>query len=134
MHCTATTQTTTVQSILNYWKKSLGWKNPGYHRLIEANGKVHTLLPDELISNGVAGYNSNSLHVSYIGGIDAKGKALDTRTPEQKAAILSILKEWKAKHPKAVIRGHRDFPNVKKSCPSFDVAGWLNATSNYGYS
>lgn len=125
MHCTATPPTTTVQSILNYWKKNLGWKNPGYHRLIEANGKVHTLLPDESISNGVAGYNGNSLHVSYIGGVDAKGNVLDTRTAEQKKAILAILKEWKAKHPKAIIQGHRDFPNVKKSCPSFDVVSWL---------
>ena len=46
-------------------------------------------------------------------------KAKDTRTPAQKAALLKLLKELKAKYPKASIHGHRDFAN--KACPSFDA-------------
>ena len=34
---------------------------------------------------------------------------------------LKILKELRVKFPKAKIQGHRDFPNVKKACPSFDA-------------
>lgn len=120
VHCTATPQNTTVQSIQNYWKNNLGWKSPGYHRVIDASGKIHILSEYEKPTNGVAGYNSQSVHISYIGGVDGK-KAVDNRTPEQKATMLELLKELKRLFPNAVIQGHRDFKGVKKACPSFDA-------------
>lgn len=125
LHCTATPQNTTIESILNYWRRELGWKNPGYHFVIRPNGEVVELLPIEKIANGVAGYNSNSIHISYIGGIDAKGRGLDNRTEAQKASQIRLLKQFKAMFPKAEIKGHRDFPKVRKECPSFDVKTWL---------
>lgn len=125
LHCTATSQNTSIQSILNYWRNELGWKNPGYHFIIKSSGEIVNLLPIELISNGVAGYNSNSIHISYIGGVDAKNKAKDTRTPAQIDAQIKLIKQFKSQFPSAIIKGHRDFPNVKKECPSFDVATWL---------
>lgn len=121
VHCTATPQNTTPESILNYWRKELGWKNPGYHVLVKADGTPVSLLPIDQVSNGVAGFNSNSIHISYIGGIDATGKEKDTRTAAQKETILKYLKKWKAMFPMAKIQGHRDFPGVKKSCPSFNA-------------
>jgi len=127
LHCTATPQATSVASILRYWKNKLGWKNPGYHFLIEASGQVHTLLPIEQVSNGVAGYNSNSIHISYIGGVNVEGKAYDNRTPEQILQQIRLLIELRYRFPKAVIQGHRDFPRVAKACPSFDTRAWLAA-------
>lgn len=124
IHTTATPQNTKVSSIQNYWKNSLGWRSPGYHKLIEANGTVHTLAPDSAITNGVAGFNSNSLHVSYIGGVDAKGRPVDNRTEAQKIAMLKVVAEWKEKYPDAIVQGHRDFPNVAKACPCFDAKEW----------
>jgi N-acetylmuramoyl-L-alanine amidase len=121
VHCTATPQTTTIASIQNYWRNNLKWKSSGYHQVIEANGKINRLAPDEAVCNGVAGYNSVSLHVSYVGGVDAKGKAIDNRTPQQKAALLQVVTEWKRLYPEAIIQGHRDFPNVAKSCPCFNA-------------
>lgn len=125
LHCTATQPSATVKSIQNYWKNTLKWKNPGYHFLIEANGKVNSLLPIEQVSNGVAGFNSNSIHISYIGGIDKKGFPKDTRTPDQVSAQIQLIKDLKLKFPNAEILGHRDFPGVTKACPSFDVREWL---------
>lgn len=124
IHTTATAQNAKVSSIQNYWKNELGWKSPGYHKIIEANGTVHTLAPDTASTNGVAGFNSNSLHVSYIGGIDAKGKPVDNRTEAQKLAMLKIVAEWKQKYPGAIVQGHRDFPKVAKACPCFDAKKW----------
>lgn len=125
LHTTATPQTTTVKSIQNYWKNQLGWKSPGYHHIIKPDGTVVDLLPIDQISNGVAGHNANSIHISYIGGVDGKGNAVDNRTPLQIQAQIELLKKYKAMFPGAVILGHRDFPNVQKSCPSFDVKAWL---------
>ena len=121
VHCTATPQTATVSSIQNYWKNHLGWKNPGYHFIIKPNGEVVNLLPIEEVSNGVQGFNSVAINISYIGGVDAKNTPLDNRTPEQKASLLKLLKELRKKFPNAIIQGHRDFPNVKKACPSFNA-------------
>jgi N-acetylmuramoyl-L-alanine amidase len=121
VHCTATPQTTTVESIQRHWRERLGWRSPGYHKIIKANGDVVTLSADTEVCNGVAGYNSHSLHVSYIGGVDSNGNALDNRTQGQKDAISQVLHAWRAKYPNAQIQGHRDFPRVNKACPSFDA-------------
>lgn len=121
VHCTATAQSATVAAIVNFWQKVKGWRSPGYHIIIKPDGTATRLASDESITNGVAGFNSQSLHVSYIGGVDGSGQPVDNRTPEQKTTLLLILKEWKKKHPNAVIKGHRDFPGVHKACPSFDA-------------
>ena len=121
IHCTATHPETSIASIQNYWKNNLGWKNPGYHYIIDHFGNVINLLPIEFVSNGVQGYNSQTINISYVGGIDKKGNPKDTRTEAQKQSILKLLKELRIKFTKAKIQGHRDFPNVKKAFPSFDA-------------
>ena len=121
VHCTATAQTATVENIKNYWREHLGWQKPGYHFIVQPDGTVVKLLPIEEVSNGVAGYNSVTINVSYIGGIDKKGAPKDTRTQAQKDSLIEILSDLKKQFPKAQIQGHRDFPKVKKACPSFDA-------------
>lgn len=128
IHTTATAQNTKVSSIQSYWRTPKphgpGWKYPGYHRIIEADGTIHTLATDEQITNGVEGHNANALHVSYIGGIDAKKNALDNRTRAQKMALAAVVASWKVKYPDALVLGHRDFVGVKKACPCFDAIPW----------
>ncbi|NJN50189.1 MAG: N-acetylmuramoyl-L-alanine amidase [Polaribacter sp.] len=121
IHCTATQPNATKQSILNYWKNILKWKSVGYHRLIDSFGIIHELANYEQVTNGVKGYNSNSIHFSYIGGIDAKGKPKDTRTDKQKESLLYLIKEAKKLYPNAIIQGHKDFKGVVKACPSFNA-------------
>ncbi|WP_300684959.1 N-acetylmuramoyl-L-alanine amidase [Chryseobacterium sp.] len=121
VHCTATQPNTKISSIQNYWKNELKWKSPGYHYIIEANGNIINLLPIEQISNGVGGWNSQIINISYVGGVDFKGNPKDTRTEAQKQSLLVLLKEMKKKFPTAKIQGHRDFPKVNKACPSFDA-------------
>jgi len=121
VHCTASPQSTTVDSIQRHWRERLGWKSPGYHKIIKANGEVITLAQDEQICNGVSGFNSVSLHVSYIGGVDSRIKPVDNRTQGQKDALSQVLHAWRKKYPDAIIQGHRDFPGVNKAFPSFDA-------------
>ena len=121
VHCTATAQTATVENIQKYWRENLGWQMPGYHFIIKPNGEIVPLLDIEKVSNGVKGFNSETINISYIGGVDAKNIPIDNRTSAQKSSLLKVLKELKIKFPKAIIQGHRDFPNVKKACPSFDA-------------
>lgn len=121
VHCTGTSPMASVASIQRYWRDVRGWKSPGYHYLIEASGKVNQLLDVEEVSNGVAGFNSVTVNVSYVGGVDSNSKPKDTRTSQQKTALRNILTNLRIKYPKAIIQGHRDFPKVNKACPSFDA-------------
>lgn len=137
IHCTAGRQTQTTDSIKAGWKAK-GWKNVGYAKLISKDGTIETLATDDQITNGVAGYNSKSIHICYKGGWDFENKkGLDNRTPEQKKSLESLVKEYHKKYPKAKILGHRDLSPDKdkdgvvekaewiKVCPSFEVKDWL---------
>lgn len=122
VHCTATSQDTKIQTIIDYWQKVLGWKNNGYHFIIDKNGNTSKITPIDKIANGVKNHNANSIHIAYIGGIDSKGKAVDNRTIAQKESLLYYLRDLKRQFPKAKILGHREFAGVKKECPCFKVS------------
>ena len=85
--------------------KRKGWKNPGYHYVVSADGVVHQMLDEERVSNGVKGWNSKLINVAYIGGIDATGKATDNRTEAQKKSLKALLKLLRSRYPKATIQG-----------------------------
>jgi len=121
VHCTAGPATQTTKAIKDYWRNNLGWKSVGYHYLINADGTIEQLADESQITNGVAGFNSVAVHISYKGGVDSNNKPKDTRTTQQKESILKLLKELRKRYPKAIIQGHKDFPNVKKACPSFEA-------------
>lgn len=125
VHCTAGSQKQTLKDLLNEFKNK-GWSAPGYHYVVFPDGKVEQLLDVSKVSNGVQGYNSTSINVAYVGGIDNKGRTIDNRTHEQKTALLDLLMELKKKYPNAHIMGHRDIwgkkpSNWKKQCPCFDA-------------
>lgn len=121
VHCTAGNQAATVDDLRKEFARK-GWKNPGYHYVITADGVIHQLLDNEKVSNGVRGYNAVTVNVAYTGGIDlATRKPLDNRTAPQKASLRAVLKVLHSLFPTAIIEGHRDFPGVSKACPSFDA-------------
>ena len=121
VHCTATAQTATVSSIQNYWRNEKKWKMPGYHFIIKPDGEIVQLLDISEVSNGVKGFNSETINICYIGGVDKALKPTDNRTDAQKKALIIKLKDLKKQFPNAKIQGHRDFKGVKKACPSFDA-------------
>lgn len=133
VHCTATSQRTTIDSLRRHFKQ-LGWNHPGYHWVVAPGGNMTNLLDEALVANGVKGHNATSIHVAYIGGIDAAGRAVDNRTGQQKQALRTLLCVLKRRYPGARIVGHRDFsPDLDgngridpgeriKECPCFDAA------------
>lgn len=124
LHTTASAVTATADSINRYHRKVLNWQSPGYHFIIERNGKVVENWPIAKPTNGVKGHNQNSIHISYIGGIDAKGKPKDNRTKEQRKAMAELVNKLAKQFSDAEVLGHRDFPNVAKACPCFDARKW----------
>lgn len=121
VHCSATPEGKdyTVADI-DCWHRQRGFAQIGYHYVVYRDGSVHVGRQESQIGAHCVGHNTISIGVCYIGGLTADGKhPKDTRTEAQKAALLKLLKELKAKYPRAVIHGHRDF--ATKACPSFDA-------------
>lgn len=125
VHCTAGSQKTTLKQLENEFKAK-GWKSPGYHYVVFPDGKIEQMLDESKVSNGVRGYNSTSINVAYVGGVDSKLKPIDNRTEAQKASLVSLLTNLKYRYPGAHIMGHRDVwgkdpKKWQKWCPCFDA-------------
>ena len=121
VHCAATREGRdfTVEDITR-WHKARGFATIGYHYVIYRDGSIHEGRPLEQIGAHCVGHNKHSIGICYIGGCASDGKTpKDTRTPEQKEALLALLRRLKARFPNATIYGHRDF--AAKACPSFDA-------------
>ncbi|MBR6142437.1 MAG: N-acetylmuramoyl-L-alanine amidase [Bacteroidaceae bacterium] len=121
VHCADTPEgrDNTVADITR-WHKDRGFRTIGYHYVIYRDGSIHNGRPIEEIGAHCKGHNAHSIGICYIGGKSADGKKhIDTRTPEQKEALLSLLRQLKARYPNAQIYGHRDFSS--KPCPCFDA-------------
>lgn len=123
VHCSATPEGRDVktEAIRDWHVNGNHWKDIGYHYVIELDGSIHKGRDESVIGAHCKGQNATSIGICYVGGTE-KGnirKGKDTRTPAQKQALIKLLKELKAKYPKAKIYGHSDFAN--KSCPCFDA-------------
>jgi N-acetylmuramoyl-L-alanine amidase len=131
IHTTASSPNWTAETVRNYHLNTLKWGRPGYSKVIERDGKVVDLWRIDLtdgfqpheVTFGAAEFNPISVHISYIGGIDNKGNALDNRTDEQKEAMKNIVFEMIDKVPAIQIGGHNQFHN--KNCPCFSTPKWL---------
>lgn len=122
VHCTATKEGLdyTVATIRS-WHLQRGFADIGYHFVVHLDGTISIGRPISKIGAHVAGHNTGSIGIVYVGGLDKNGKPKDTRTPAQKAAIRKLLKELVSKYGIKIIKGHRDFPGVAKACPCFDA-------------
>ncbi len=137
VHCTGAPQNQSVETIQNFWKNTLRWKSPGYHKIILPDGKVVQLATPEQITNGVKGFNLKAYHISWIGGQNG----IDNRTEAQKIALENEVRNAKEIFPNAEIVGHRDLsPDLNgdgiitpdewtKLCPSFEVKDWLKQSN-----
>ena len=154
IHCSATPEGRhfTVEQIRSWHTapkpKGNGWRDIGYHFVIYLAGSIHTGRPIEQIGAHCSGHNAHSIGICYIGGCDAADPTgrtpKDTRTPAQKASLVSLVKRLKARYPKATVHGHNELTCKRaqsqarlsyaecsrqcaecefanKACPSFNV-------------
>ena len=124
IHCTATPEGKdyTIDDVRR-WHKDRGFSDVGYHYVIGRHGEVWEGRDVDIQGAHCAAgsHNRNSIGVCYVGGISSlNGKAKDTRTLAQKAAMLNLLNELLETYPNAKIYGHHDFER-NKDCPCFDA-------------
>lgn len=125
VHCAATPEGRDVSPrTIEQWDiAKFGQKS--YHWVVELDGNKHRSLADEKRGAHVGGHNTGNIGICYVGGCDKKMNAKDTRTEAQKASLRTLVRTYQDRCPGIVIRGHNEWPGVKKACPSFDVSEWL---------
>lgn len=105
---------------IDRWHKQRGFDRIGYHYVIDLDGTIEYGREQDCIGAHCQGHNTNSIGICYIGGADRDTlKPKDTRTDEQKASLVLLLKYLRQRYPDAKIYGHRDFSD--KPCPCFDA-------------
>lgn len=138
IHCSATPEGIDIkgEAIAAYHTRpkpdGRGWSRPGYRLVIELDGSICRLIDgvndnawveSGEITNGAKGYNHNSHHICYVGGVDKNGVPKDTRTDAQREAMRSIVNWYLMNVPKIKVMGHNEV--AAKACPSFNVHEWL---------
>lgn len=125
VHCAATKASMDIGvREIRQWHVQKGWLDVGYHFVIRRNGTVEDGRPHDVIGSHVKDYNSRSLGICLVGGIDDKGAPENNFTPEQFQSLELLLRATKRQYPRAKIVGHTDLDSGK-ACPSFTVSEWL---------
>jgi len=126
IHCSATPPSLDVGE---EWIRALhidkGWSDIGYNVVIRRSGKIDIGRPLDAVGAHVKGFNSRSVGVCLIGGVNEAGEPDANYSPEQYDALELTIRFLQATYPQALVQGHRDFPDVNKACPCFDVREWL---------
>lgn len=132
IHCAATPNGKEFDiADIDAWHKQRGFaRNPawinrsrnhltsvGYHYVIKLNGEVQQGRETDETGAHVQGHNANNIGICMIG--------TDKFTRQQWDALKLLVADLMQFYPIVGVMGHRDWPNVKKSCPGFDVASWF---------
>ena len=133
VHCTATRpdwwsdrSTEEKTREVRQWHLDRGWKDIGYHWLIDRDGTVVKGRDESVVGAHVKDHNANSIGVSLFGGHGGSNddKFQDNFTPEQDASLRQLIRDIKDRHNITKISGHNEYAN--KACPCFHVTNWLN--------
>lgn len=130
LHCSATKEGKdyTVDQIRK-WHLDQGFSDIGYHYVIYRDGSVHKGRPIEKVGAHCSGHNAYSVGICYIGGLDANGKAKDTRTVEQKKALCKLVRYLMIKFSISYVHCHNEY--AAKDCPCFSINTFMKELKEY---
>lgn len=135
VHCTATQpkwmegQPTAakVAEVRKWHVQERGWKDIGYHYLIDRDGTVAEGRPLDQVGAHTQGHNTGSIGISLIGGFgsSADDKFQDHFTPQQDFALRKLIDDLKYRFSVTKVSGHNEYAN--KACPGFRVKQWIGS-------
>ena len=121
LHCTANPVTSkiTLEDIRRDHINNKHYRDIGYHYVIFQDGSVERGRPISQAGAHCYGHNAHSIGIAYVGGIDAHGRPVDTRTDAQRGALVKLIYNL-IKMYRCDVHGHHDY-NQAKDCPCFDA-------------
>lgn len=134
LHCSATVEGKPFAAAdIKRWHLAKGWKDIGYHYVVDLDGKVEKGRADNVNGAHTVGHNSIALGICYIGGVDKNNKPKDTRTDEQKESLFELVYTLLDKYNLKTDNIHCHYEFANKACPSFkreefieEYITWLN--------
>jgi len=142
-HCSATPPSRDIGAgDIDYMHKQRGWDGIGYGLVIRRSGKLE--LGEDFSKQGAhaKGWNSKSVGICLVGGVDADGNAQNNFTDEQWVAAKHVFEFFTLLYPKAEHLGHRDLSEDRdgdarimrhefmKDCPCYSVLQWIQNDLN----
>jgi N-acetyl-anhydromuramyl-L-alanine amidase AmpD len=109
---------------IRQWHKAKGWRDIGYHYVINRQGGVEPGRTENEIGAHTIGHNLDSIGICLAGG-----KRVDEPKPDsnftwtQMNSLRGLINSLLAKYPGAKVFGHRDF--APRDCPCFDVQEFM---------
>lgn len=132
IHCSATRPSADigVKEIRRWHVVDNKWADIGYHFVIRRNGTIERGRDVTLRGAHCPAFNANSIAICMVGGISDDGRPQNNFTADQFASLKTlVLGLWTEYRTITGVCGHRDAPNEKKACPSFDVGQWLKSVN-----
>lgn len=108
------------------WHKQRGWRDIGYHYLIDRDGTTTHGRPLEQTGAHVKGHNTGTIGICLIGGHGSSehDDFYENFTPAQDRALRAMLNDLQRRFPSITkITGHNQY--AAKACPGFTVSEWL---------
>jgi len=135
IHCSATRPhwmadkpgSARVAEIKRWHVEDNGWRDIGYHWLIDRDGAVYPGRPEASSGAFEPKVNGRAVGICLIGGFGSEANDSFDRhyTWEQGAALRELIDGIKARHPGIKrVTGHNDYSG--KACPGFKVSRWLD--------
>lgn len=133
VHCTATqpdwmgnaTLAEKRAEVRRWHMQDRGWRDIGYHWLIDRDGQRVAGRAETEIGAHVEGHNAGTIGISLIGGFGSAATDPFDRhfTAAQDAALRQLIREIARRTCIEKIRGHNDY--AAKACPGFNVTTWF---------
>lgn len=122
IHCSATSEGQDISSsTIREWHKAKGWSDIGYHFVIRLDGSIEIGRSLDRVGAHCKGRNRNTIGICYVGGVSKDGKTnMDTRTPEQRKSLESLVNALKMVFNVSLVSGHNNYTRLK-DCPCFNV-------------
>lgn len=115
-----------VKEVRRWHVDGRGWRDIGYHYVIDRKGNVGIGRPETMVGAHVAGYNTGGIGIALAGGHGAtKTDSFEKNfTEEQDNSARKLIADIKTRANIKRVRGHSEVAN--KACPGFTVSKWLD--------
>lgn len=133
VHCSATRAnwmhdapvTAKVAEIRRWHVQDRGWRDIGYHYVIDRDGAVALGRPLGQTGSHVKGRNTGTVGICLIGGhgSSAYDDFSDNFTQAQDRALRAVIADLRRKYGNLDVSSHSDY--AAKACPGFKADKWL---------
>lgn len=133
IHCAATrpdwmagTSIAEKRDEIRRWHLARGWRDIGYHYLIDRDGSSIEGRPLDQTGAHVKGRNTGTIGVCLLGGHGSSENDAfaDNFTLEQDAALRQLIDALVSRHGPMKVTGHNQY--AAKACPGFYAPTWYD--------